>query len=61
MDNRKYKPVKLIESLEGINYDLANKFGKIEYVIYSKWPQIVGEFFAEYSKPNKITKMPKLP
>ena len=55
MEQRKNKPVKLADSLQGINRHLKNKFGNIDYVIYSKWAEIVGIFFFQHSQPEKIT------
>ena len=59
MNNRFNRPKKLVASLKFINENLANKFGKTEYVIYSKWEEIVGSFFAQYSEPYKITNLPR--
>lgn len=59
MQKRNFKPIKLADSLQAFNKDLVNKFGKIDYVIYSKWAEIVGTFFAKYSQPEKITKIPQ--
>ena len=58
MEVRKYKPIKLADSLNGINKNLVNRFGKIDYVIYSKWAEIVGKFFFQYTLPEKITSIP---
>ena len=55
IEKRNYKPIKLADSLQGINKEFLNKFGKIDYTIYSKWAEIVGIFFFQYSKPKKIT------
>ena len=55
MQNRYYKPIKLADSLSGINKNMVNKFGNIYYTIYSKWEEIVGAFFIQYSHPEKIT------
>ena len=55
MQERYNKPIKLADSLRGINKNMVNKFGNIYYIIYSKWPEIVGTFFIQYSHPEKIT------
>ena len=60
MEKRNYKPVRLAESLQGINKNLENTFGKIDYVIHSKWAEIVGNFFVQHSQPEKITIIPKI-
>ena len=59
MQNRYYKPIKLADSLSGINKNMVNKFGNIYYTIYSKWEEIVGAFFIQYSHPEKITIAPQ--
>ena len=43
------------QSIEGINKKFSHKYGKIEYLILLKWPEIVGSFFANHSEPQKIT------
>lgn len=55
---RKYKPLKIADSLRDINKKLLYKFGKIDYVIHAKWSEIVGDYFAEHSQPEKITSLP---
>jgi len=59
MKKRSYNPVKLADSLQYFNDSLLNKFGKTDYVIYSKWPEIVGTFFVQHSNPEKITTVPQ--
>ena len=58
MQKRSFKPIKLADSLQGFNKNLVNKIGKVDYIIYSNWAKIVGKFFVQYSKPEKITTMP---
>ena len=54
---RTFIPKKIGETLKKVNKSYSAKFGKIEFLIISKWPQIVGNFFAEHSEPDKITKI----
>ena len=54
---RTFVPKKIGETLTGINRIYSSKFGKIEFLILSKWPQIVGSFFADHSEPDKISKL----
>ena len=54
---RTYVPKKIGESLARINKNYSSKFGKIEFLILSKWTQIVGIFFADHSEPDKITRI----
>ena len=55
---RAFVPKTIGDSLKNINRDFANKYGKIEYLIIAKWPKIVGQFFANHSEPNKISRIP---
>lgn len=57
-NNRNFKPVKISESLKTINQKLLYKFGKLDYTIHSKWPEIVGVFFVQHSQPKKIISIP---
>ena len=34
--------------------NLTSRFGKNEFIIHSKWNEMVGDFFAEYSEPLKL-------
>ncbi len=56
--NRNFKPLKISESLKSINQNILYKFGKLDYTIHAKWPEIVGIFFNKHSQPNKITSIP---
>ena len=55
---RAFVPKTIGESLQNITKQFSNKHGKIEYLILSKWPQIVGSFFADHSEPEKINRVP---
>ncbi|MFL2542988.1 MAG: DciA family protein [Alphaproteobacteria bacterium] len=54
---RTFVPKKIGETLGKVNRVFSNKYGKIEFLILSKWPQIVGSFFAEHSEPDKISRV----
>ena len=55
--NRTFVPKKIGETLTKINNKYAGKYGKNEFLIISKWPQIVGKFFADHSEPDRITRI----
>ena len=55
---RAFVPKTIGDSLKKINRDISNKYGKIEYLIIAKWPKIVGQFFANHSEPDKISRIP---
>ena len=54
---RTFVPKKIGETLTKVNKTYLSKFGKIEFLILSKWPQIVGTFFADHSEPDKISRI----
>ena len=54
---RTFVPKKIGETIGQINKVYSNKYGKIEFLILSKWSQIVGSFFAEHSEPDKISRI----
>ena len=54
---RTYVPKKIGDTLSRINKNYSSKFGKIEFLILSKWTQIVGIFFANHSEPDKISRI----
>lgn len=54
-NQRSFSPKTIGQSIEGINKKFSHKYGKIEYLILLKWPEIVGSFFANHSEPQKIT------
>ncbi|MDC0058060.1 DUF721 domain-containing protein [Pelagibacteraceae bacterium] len=55
--NRTYVPKKIGETIIKVNKKYSSKFGKNEFLIISKWPQIVGTFFSDHSEPDKITRV----
>ena len=54
---RTFVPKKLGDTLSRINKNYSSKFGKIEFLILSKWTLIVGSFFADHSEPDKISRI----
>ena len=54
---RTFVPKKIGETLTKVNKNYSSKFGKIEFLILSKWAQIVGTFFADHSEPYKISRI----
>ena len=54
---RTFVPKKIGDTLGKVNKAFSNKYGKVEFLILSKWPQIVGSFFAEHSEPDKISRL----
>ena len=58
LSKRTFVPLAISQALRKINIGFTSKFGKIEFIIHSKWPEIVGSYFTEYSEPKNITKLP---
>ena len=54
---RTFVPKKIGETLAKVNKNYSSKFGKIEFLILSKWAEIVGSFFADHSEPDKISRI----
>ena len=54
---RTFVPKKIGDRISRINKNYSSKFGKIEFLILSKWTQIVGSFFADHSEPDKISRI----
>ena len=54
---RAYVPKKIGETLVKVKRQYSNKFGKVEFLILSNWPGIVGTFFADHSEPDKISRV----
>ncbi len=54
---RSFIPKSIGESIKTINQIQSNKLGKIDFLIYSKWKEIVGNFFSNHSEPTKITQI----
>ena len=55
--NRTFVPKKIGETISKVNKKYSSKYGKNEFLIISKWPQIVGTFFADHSEPDKISRV----
>tara|TARA_Y100000768_G_scaffold374502_1_gene344278 strand:+ start:292 stop:813 length:522 start_codon:yes stop_codon:yes gene_type:complete len=55
---RTFIPQSIGDTLRKVNRNFSSKFGKIEFIIHSKWPDIVGSYFKIYSEPKNITRLP---
>ena len=55
---RNFIPQSIGDTIKKINRSFSSKFGKIEFIIHSKWPEIAGSYFTEYSDPKNIVKIP---
>ena len=50
-DQRVYNPVKVSDALGKLKKKLYSGFNKAEFIVNTKWKEIVGDFFSEYSQP----------
>ena len=55
--NRSFVPQSVGDALKKINRQFTSKFGKIEFIINSKWSDIAGKYFAEYSEPKNVQRL----
>lgn len=55
-NERNNRPQKISKTLGKITKNLISKFDKDEFIIHSKWDEMVGNFFSEYSEPIKLDK-----
>ena len=53
-DQRKKRVQKISETLSWMTKGFTSKFGKREFIINSKWEEMVGVFFNEYTEPSRI-------
>ena len=54
---RSFVPQSIGDTVKNINKNFISKFGKLEFIIHSNWPKIVGSYFTDYSQPNQITRV----
>ena len=54
---RTFIPQKFGDTLKKINRNFSSKYGRLEFIIQSKWPEIVGLYFVDFSEPKNISKI----
>ena len=54
---RSFVPQSIGNTIKKINRNYTSKYGKIEFIIHSNWPKIVGPYFANYSEPKQISRI----
>ena len=55
---RKNYPIRISETLPDINKNITKKYGKLEFIIFSKWKEMTGDFFNEFSEPDRLNIIP---
>ena len=54
---RTFIPQAIGDTLKKINRNFSSKHDKIEFIIQSKWQEIVGSYFCDFSEPINIIKL----
>jgi len=55
---RSFIPQAIGDTIRKVNRNFSSKFGKIEFIVHSKWSEITGSYFGEFSEPKNITRIP---
>ena len=55
---RTFIPQTIGDTIKKINRNFSSKLGKIEFIIQSKWPEIAGSYFNEFSEPKNVSRLP---
>ena len=55
---RTFVPQTIGDSIKKIKRNFSSNFGKTELIIQSKWSEIVGSYFLEFSEPKYINRLP---
>ena len=54
---RAFVPQSIGDTLRKVNRKFSSKYNRIEFVINSKWPEIAGSYFKEYSEPLNVSRV----
>ena len=54
---RTFVPQSIGDTLRKVNRKFSSKYNRTEFVINSKWPEIAGSYFKEYSEPLNVSKV----
>ena len=57
MPKRTFIPQPIGKTIDKIKKKFPSKLGKVEFIIHSKWKEITGSYFAEFSEPSNISKL----
>ena len=55
---RSFIPQAIGDTIRKVNRNFSSKFGKIEFIVHSKWSEITGSYFGEFPEPKNITRIP---
>ena len=54
---RTFVPQSIGDTLRKVNRKFSSKYNRTEFVINSKWPEIAGSYFKEYSEPLNVSRV----
>ena len=54
---RTFVPQSIGDTLRKFNRKFSSKYNRTEFVINSKWPEIAGSYFKEYSEPLNVSRV----
>ena len=54
---RTFVPQSIGDTLRKVNRKFSSKYNRTEFLIHSKWPEIVGKYFLNYSEPLNVSKV----
>ncbi len=54
---RTFVPQSIGDTLKKVNRKFSSKYNRTEFIINSKWPEIVGSYFKEYSEPLNVSRV----
>ena len=54
---RTFVPQSIGDTLRKVNRKFTSKYNRTEFVINSKWPEIAGSYFKEYSEPLNVSRV----
>ena len=54
---RTFVPQSIGDTLRKVNRKFSSKYNRTEFIIHSKWPEIVGKYFLSYSEPLNVSRV----
>ena len=54
---RTFVPQSIGDTLRKVNRKFSSKYNRTEFIIHSKWPEIVGKYFLAYSEPLNVSRV----
>ena len=54
---RTFVPQSIGDTLRKVNRKFSSKYNRTEFLIHSKWSEIVGEYFLAYSEPLNVSRV----